>query len=246
MTVRARTQRRTLPCVGLAVAGTALVCGVVSVSRTGGTSAFATQQPVASRFRTQVFAESKDKAAAAPAPAPAPAPSASKASSTALVVVNDENAMTTASVLTGFAGALLGGVWLGGALFAAGAYYARKENDDASQALKGIATASLEALNFGASLNDKYTITDSLGSAINEALAKQESTSGVSSFLNSLGSSIKQLDDEISLKDTFGTLATAASDLASQAVDKALELNEEYKISEQISEKISQQTKSSK
>mmetsp|Transcript_32851 Transcript_32851/g.71691 ORF Transcript_32851/g.71691 Transcript_32851/m.71691 type:complete len:231 (+) Transcript_32851:76-768(+) len=225
-----RVQRVGLPCFTLA-AGAALACS------TFGTSFLATQQPRS--LRTSLQAEAK-----AAAEAPAPAPAASKAPSVALVKVNDENAKTTASVLAGFAGALLGGVWLGGALFAASAYYSRKE-DDVSSVLKGVATASLEALNFGASLNEKYSVSDSLGSAINEALEKQESSSGVSAFLKGLGDTIKSVDEDIGLKDTFGSLAMAASELAAQAVDKAIELNDEYKITDKIAEQVSQKTKSS-
>merc|ERR1719480_302194 len=90
-----------------------------------------------------------------------------KASETvALVKVTDENKVTTASLLGGAAGILLGGVWVGGALFAATSYLARKEDDDLSRALKGVASSGLQVLNFGSYLNDKYAVTGQIGGAL--------------------------------------------------------------------------------
>jgi len=169
--------------------------------------------------------------------------------SVALVKVTEENKVTTASVLGGLAGLLVGGVWVGAGLFAAGAYLARKGgegDDDVSKALKGVAAGSIEALNFGAYLNDKYTVTDRLGGAISDAIGSaKKSSSGetaaaASGFVDGVVDTIKAADREVDFKTTFGTLAASASDLAYQAVDKAVELNGQYKISDQIAEKLSE------
>jgi len=175
--------------------------------------------------------------AAAPAPAPSP--------SVALVKVTEESAITTAGVLGGVVGLLLGGVWVGGALFATTSYLAKREDDDIAKAFKGVASSGLEALNFGAYLNDKYEVTGSLGSAITNAVdsAKQnestkESVTTVTSALDGVKEAIDTFDKDVGIKDTFGTILTSGTDLAFQAVDKVIKLNEEYKVTDKIVEKF--------
>jgi len=172
--------------------------------------------------------------------------------SVALVKVTEENKITTASVIGGVVGLLVGGVWVGGALFAAGAYLARKKDDDVSKALQGLASTSLEVLNFTAYVNDKYTVTDKLGGAISEALesAKSTSTSGTSSeasqsitsFINGAVEAFKAADKDIDFKGTFGSLAMSASDLANQVIENAMDINDRYKLTDQLSEKIKEAT----
>merc|ERR1711972_919804 len=101
-------------------------------------------------------------------------------SSVALVKVTEESKATTASVIGGLAGPLVGGVWVGGAVFAASAYLAKKEDDDVSKALKGVAAGSLEVLNFGAYLNDKYAVTDNIGSALSNAIDSVDTSASTS------------------------------------------------------------------
>jgi len=172
------------------------------------------------------------------------ASAASPSPSVALVKVTEESKATTASVLGGLAGLLVGGVWVGAGLFAAGAYLSRKEDSDVAKALKGVASGGLEVVNFGAYLNDKYTVTDRIGSALSDALGEadtgSESRESVSSFARSVTDAVKSADQEIGFKDTIGQIATSASDLACQAVDKVVELNMQYKVTDQIAEKINE------
>lgn len=173
--------------------------------------------------------------------AKAPSPSTSYA----LVKVTEENKMTTASVLGGVAGLLVGGIWVGGALFAATAYLTRKEDTDVAKALKGVASGGLEVLNFGAYLNDKYLVTDKIGASLAEAAASAKTTSTnketlatAESFLQNVGDAITALDRDVGIKDTLGSLATSASELASQAVDGAIDINNKYKITDKIKDVI--------
>mmetsp|Transcript_148871 Transcript_148871/g.387114 ORF Transcript_148871/g.387114 Transcript_148871/m.387114 type:complete len:249 (-) Transcript_148871:146-892(-) len=180
--------------------------------------------------------------------APSPSPSV------ALVKVTEESKVTTASLLGGLAGLLVGGVWVGAGLFAAGSYLARKEDSDLSKALKGVASGGLEVLNFGAYLNDKYAVTDKLGSAISEAVdsateasgSSKDSADSASGFFKGLADAVRAADEDIDFKGTFGTLTTSASDLANQAVEKAVQVNEQYKITDQIKEKIDEATEGAK
>jgi len=171
--------------------------------------------------------------------------------SVALVKITPETQMTTASVLGGFAGLLVGGVWIGAAAFAASSYLARNQDDDVSKALKGIAGGSLEALNFGGYLNGKYTVTDKIGESFKKAIDdgkkgdSAETVSSISSALDTIGDAITGLDKDIGIKNTLGSLATSASELAFQAVSKAIEVEKEYKIFDQIKAKIDESSETS-
>jgi len=147
--------------------------------------------------------------------------------------------MTTASVLGGVLGLLLGGVWVGAATFAASSYLSRREDDDFSKALKGVAAGGLEVLNFGGYVNEKYAVTGQIGSAIENALGDDAKKS-----LRNVVESVEAVDKDVGFKETFGSLCTNASELATKAVTKAVEVNEEYKISEQIVDKVKEATQS--
>jgi len=188
--------------------------------------------------------EAAKEAAKEAAPAPAPAPASS--SSVALVKITEENQVTTASILPGLAGLLLlKSVWIGAGLFAAGAYIARQKDSDIGAGLKGIAGSSLEVLNFGAYVNDKYEVTGKVGNAFSEQVNKTKKE-GSSGPLDGITTAYAEFDKEVGIKDTLGSFLITSSDLAAKAVDKAMELNEQYKITDQISEKVQDLTKGSK
>mmetsp|Transcript_94306 Transcript_94306/g.266303 ORF Transcript_94306/g.266303 Transcript_94306/m.266303 type:complete len:247 (-) Transcript_94306:129-869(-) len=223
-----------LACVGAFAASAVLACAVCVLWPAPHADAFAM---VARKgpMRGSVVRGAEAEAAAAPAPAPAPS------SSVALVKITEESTMTSASVLGGLAGLWFGGVWLGAGLFAATSYLARKdENKDVATVLKSFSSATLQVLNFGAELNSKYNVTGQLGDAIEGALTPE----GGSSPLKSVTSAVESVDAEVGIKDTVGSIATSASELASQAVEKVLALSTEYKVVDQIKEKLDQTTKS--
>lgn len=171
------------------------------------------------------------------------------ASSVALVKVSEENKLTTASVLGGLAGIYLGGATIGAILFVATTYLARSDKDsDVSKALTGVAEAGLEALNFGKGLDDKYEVTGKFGKAITDAIetAKQkpeqkEIADALSNLLTSSGEAASSVDKEVNFKDTLGSIVSGASELAYTATSKVLELNEQYKVTDTIKEKIEEQ-----
>jgi len=192
------------------------------------------------RTLKRILAESED------------APPASS-SSAALVKVTEENKVTTASVVGGTAGLLLGGVWIGGAAFAASSYLARNKDDDVSKALKGVASAGLEAVNFAGEMNEKYELTNKVGDAVKGAVDKakenpdtKETVTQISGFFDGVADAVQKFDDDVGFVDTLGGAVTSASELASTAVDKAVGLNKQYKVTDQISDKIQEVIKSSK
>jgi len=163
----------------------------------------------------------------------------------ALVQVTDESKIVMSGVMSGFAGLLLGGIWVGAGLFVAGAYLAKKDDGDVARALKGVAAGGLEALNFGAYVNDKYSVTGNIGSAFNDTM-QGRSSEGSRDFVDSFVTTVQKTDKEVSFLGTFGKIATSGADLATQAVDKAITINDEYKLTDQLKEKIQGFTDASK
>jgi len=152
-----------------------------------------------------------------------------------------ENAITTASLLGGTVGLLTGGVWVGAALFAASSYLSRQEESDLSTALKGVSTTALETLNFGAYLNDKYAVTNTISDSFASALeSSPEAKKSVDDAWSGVSEAYNSVDQDVGIKDTLGTILASGSELASQAIDKAVELNDQYKVTDQIGEKISE------
>jgi len=173
---------------------------------------------------------------------------ASGSSSVALVKVTKENSIATAGVLGGVTGLLLGGFWIGAAGFLTTSYLAKKEDSDVATVLKGVSSASLEALNFVDYLNSKYDVTGQVGSALNEALDKSEgeTTATVKDSLNTVGDAITSFDKDVGIKDTLGSLILSGTDLANQLASKVVELNDQYKVTDQIKAKIDESLESSK
>eukprot|EP00416_Gambierdiscus_australes_P044865 CAMPEP_0171099090 /NCGR_PEP_ID=MMETSP0766_2-20121228/50442_1 /TAXON_ID=439317 /ORGANISM="Gambierdiscus australes, Strain CAWD 149" /LENGTH=238 /DNA_ID=CAMNT_0011558617 /DNA_START=41 /DNA_END=757 /DNA_ORIENTATION=+ len=223
--------------IGIHAVGLVLACKSLE-----GLSAF-----VAGAARPSTRSTRSLRAQSEPAPTPAPSPS----TSTALVQITEDSAITGVSVLGGLLGLLVGGIWIGAAAFAATSYLAKREDDDISKALKGFGTGALEALNFGAATNEKYMVTDKVGEAISSAVdgAKKnpdtkEAVTTLTGAVDTVVDAVKNLDKEVGIKDTVGSLASSATDLSSKAVTKAVELNKEYKVTDQITEKIEEVTKS--
>mmetsp|Transcript_4270 Transcript_4270/g.12782 ORF Transcript_4270/g.12782 Transcript_4270/m.12782 type:complete len:251 (+) Transcript_4270:79-831(+) len=237
---RGAVQRRnSLARLGLAAAGLGLLAGALAHACPVAFVAGITMRP-ATRMARPIRAEPEK---AAPDPAPAP--------SSALLVITEETKATTVSVLGGLVGLLVGGIWIGAATFAATAYLSRREDDDVAKALKGIAGGALETINFGVNLNDKYEVTAKVGSALTDAVESakknsdsKETISSITSAADGVVDAVRNFDKEVGIKDTIGNLATAASESAFKVVDKAVDLEREYKVTDQLKQKIEDATKS--
>jgi len=241
---RGRPRRRSgLGRVAFSAGGLGLLAGALSCAGLPGTFTSAAAAGPSGRVGRPLFAESEA------APAPAPAGSGEK-----LLKIDEETKATTVSILGGLVGLLVGGVWLGGAAFAVTAYLARREDDDLAKALKGVAGGTLEALNFGADMNEKYEVSGKVGSALGDAVESakknpdsKEAIKAVTGVADGVVGAVKSLDEDVGIKDRIGTFAATASDLAYQAVDKAVDkatdLNKEYKVTDQITQTIDGATK---
>jgi len=147
---------------------------------------------------------------------------------TDIIKVSDETVMTTAGMLGALAGFATGGIWLGAALFAAFSYMAREaEDNDFSKALRGVAKGSISVLNFGAYVDDKYSVTDKVGEAFGSAAksVKKEipDAAPVMNVVEDVAGAVKGFDSSVGILETAGTLTTSASDLAASAVSMAVD-----------------------
>lgn len=175
--------------------------------------------------------------------------SSSSSGSSALVKVTEENSITTAGVLAGVVGLLVGGIWVGAGLFAASSYLARKKDDDVAQILKSVASNALEVVNFVGNLDSKYGVTakvsDSIKSSVDSAKNSPDSK-GIADVVGGLGDAITNFDKDVGIKDALGNVLTSSSELAAKAVDKVVELNTQYKVTDQLKEKIDSAIKDQK
>jgi len=186
--------------------------------------------------------------------------------SVSLVKISETNVKTNASVLGGLAGLWVGGIWGSAIVFLLTSYVARNLDDDKadptakdlSKGVQGVSQASLEALNAAGYVNDKYQLTDKatevLGGLVNK-LKDNPSAKGVVDQIEDLaknaGKVYTDLDDEIGLKDTAGSILTSLSELAELGLNKVQDLNSEYKVTatigdkvKEVSEKIQEKAKS--
>merc|ERR1712086_830201 len=93
----------------------------------------------------------------------------------------------------------------------------------------------------GAFLNDKYAVTSTISDSFASALeSNPQAKKSADDVWNGVNEAYTSVDKDVGIKDTLGTILASGSELASQAIDKAVELNDQYKVTDQIGEKISE------
>jgi len=156
------------------------------------------------------------------------------------VAINEDNTAAMASLIGGITGVLVGGPVLGVLLFVGFAFLVRQGADnDAATALKGVAAKGLETLNFLGSVDKKYEVTSKVGSAVGEQVAKvKASSSTAAEIIDGVDSAIKTVDKEVNIGSTLSSAVTTGSSVASDLVDKAIETNQKYSITDKIKDTI--------
>jgi len=163
--------------------------------------------------------------------------------STALVEVTEETIQTGASVAAFSAGFFVGGPVLA-VLTAVLGNYVSKQEGDVSDAVRGVGKAAVEFANFLVKLNSKYDITTKAGDAASGAVEKLKekdadgTVAKVESFLGDAKSKVVDLNKEYDLVSKGKQALTYASDLSVKAVDKAIELNDEYKVVDKVTDTV--------
>jgi len=202
-------------------------------------------------FSTEAETESSPATPATPVPevetpaAPA-APSASVSSPGGqLVPVNQETVEFTAGIVGGAAGFVLGGPVLG-AIFAAAANYASKNEAEVGEVVTAVSKSSIEVYNYLSRLDSKYEVLDNAKNTLESTLEKIKKSGNtdpavvekVEAALKSTTSKIKEINDEYDLVGAGTTALGVVGDLVERAVKKAGELNNDYKLSERALEAV--------
>mmetsp|Transcript_9953 Transcript_9953/g.30149 ORF Transcript_9953/g.30149 Transcript_9953/m.30149 type:complete len:255 (-) Transcript_9953:113-877(-) len=165
--------------------------------------------------------------------------------STALVPVNEDTIRTSSAVTAGGAGLVLGGPVLAIVGSVLGNYVSKQEGE-VGEVVRGVGKVSLDVYNFLLKLNGKYDVSDKAGAAIKEQLEKLKSTESgstigkVETALETATSKFAELDKEYDLVEKSKQAIGYAGDLSVKAIDKGLELNTEYKITDQITAKVTE------
>jgi len=204
----------------------------------GSASAFTPSTFARPSSLTRVFStEAEAEAPAAPA---APSSPGGK-----LVPVNQETVEFTAGIVGGIAGFALGGPVLG-AIFAAAANYASKNDAEIGEVMTAVSKSSIEIYNYLSRLDAKYEVLDSAKKQLENTLEKVKSSGNtdpaviekVENALKSTTSKIKEINDEYDLVGAGTTALGVIGDLVERAVKKVGELNEDYKLSERALESV--------
>jgi len=171
-----------------------------------------------------------------------------------IVPINEATIEFTAGLLGGTAGLVLGGPILGVVGASTCNYLSRK--DDANQSStttspkKVVDTASLAALNvynFVAQFESDNKILDSTFKFVGKMLEKVkeseagETVSKVESTLGGIVNKVEDLNDEYDLVGGTETLLGAVGGLIEVSVDKVVELNGEYKLTERVARAVKDQ-----
>jgi len=179
-------------------------------------------------------------------PLPAESTSASESSGkVSIVKQSEENVETFASLLGGVFGLWNGGLWVGAAFFAATAFLVRRQEGDTSKTIKGVVRSGLEVINYAGDLNEKYHVTDQVGSWLSDAvqIAKENPSTkdvatAVTSVFHQAVDSVRKFDREVDIKSTAGSCIALASTAAADSVGTLIELGKEYAATNAIGKKI--------
>lgn len=171
-----------------------------------------------------------------------------------LIKVTPENIQTTASIIGGLAGYLLGGIWVGVGVFTVASYLARSGGKDnkVTNAINGASASGLEAINYVAKVDHKYGFTSGIGRTVSTTLERAKRgpdkafAFAASDFLEGSAKAIESVDTELKVKDTVATVAVNASQVADRAVSRVVELNGEYNVVDRIKDRIDTEAKSTR
>lgn len=161
----------------------------------------------------------------------------------AMVAVNEESIKNAASVSTGVAGLIIGGPVLAVISAVAGNYISQQESE-AGEVARGLGKVTLDVINFVLKVNAKYALTDKASDAASGAVAslKEKDSDGtiskVEGFVGEASSKIGSLNAEYDLVEKGKQALSYAADLSNKAIDKGIELNEEYKITDKVTTNV--------
>mmetsp|Transcript_5936 Transcript_5936/g.15438 ORF Transcript_5936/g.15438 Transcript_5936/m.15438 type:complete len:225 (-) Transcript_5936:319-993(-) len=163
--------------------------------------------------------------------------------STSMVAVNEENIKSAATASTAAAGLIVGGPVLAIIAAMAGNYVAQQETE-VGEVARGVGKVTLDVINFLLKVNTKYDVTGKAGAAASDAVAslKEKDAEGtiskVEGVLGEASVKVKELTSEYDLVEKGKQALSYASDLSNKAIDKGIELNKEYKLTDKVTDSV--------
>merc|ERR1719281_88605 len=193
------------------------------------------------RFALLAVCAARGAVALVPPAAPAARSQLRMAGDAELVPVNEDSIKTSSAVTAGGAGFLVGGPVFG-AITAAAGNYAAKQDSEVGEVVRGVGKVSLDVYNFLLKINGKYDLTDKAGAQLKDQLNKLKAGSSgetiakVEDALGKATSKFAELDKEYDLVEKGKQALGYAGDLS----DKGIELNAEYKLTDQVVAKVTE------
>lgn len=171
---------------------------------------------------------------------------AAPSKSVALVPIKEETVEFTAGIIGGVAGFAVGGPVFG-AIGAAISNYASKSDSEVSDVISAVSKSAIQIFNYLTTLDSKYEILKKAEKSLEGSLNSLKSMDSVDpatvekveNALASTRAKITEINDEYDLVGGGVTALGVVGDLVEKAIQKAGELNEEYKLTDKASEALS-------
>ena len=164
------------------------------------------------------------------------------ASEGAIIPINAETVEFTSGILGGALALALGASPVLAVVAAAAANYVSKKDDlgEISELVQGLSKASLGTLNWFGKLNDKYTILGKLQESLDKSIQDLKNSDGGSAetfkTIEETTKKIQQLADELDVVEGGKQALGAIGEVLEVSIDKALDANKEYKLTDRAAE----------
>jgi len=185
---------------------------------------------------------------------PTPKPVKTKASSSifpdasegAIIAINQETVEFTSGVLGAALALAFGASPVLAVVAAAAANYISKKEDlgELNEFVNGLSTASLNTFNWFGKLDSKYTILGKLTDTLDNSIEQLKNSEGESAetikkieeTISKTTKQIQQLADELDVVEGGKQVLGAVGDVLEAGIDKAVDANEEYKLTDRAAE----------
>jgi len=185
---------------------------------------------------------------------PTPKPVKTKASSSifpdasegAIIAINQETVEFTSGVLGAALALAFGASPVLAVVAAAAANYISKKEDlgELNEFVNGLSTASLNTFNWFGKLDSKYTILGKLTDTLDKSIEQLKNSEGESAetikkieeTVSKTTKQIQTLADELDVVEGGKQVLGAVGDVLEAGIDKAVDANEEYKLTDRAAE----------
>jgi prefoldin subunit 5 len=171
----------------------------------------------------------------------------------ALVPIKEETVQFTAGILGGAIGLAVGGPVLG-AIGAAAANYASKNDLEIGEVVQAVSKSSIEVYNYLAKLDAKYELLNKTKASLQQTYDKLKATESVDpetlkkveDAIAGTTAKISEINEEYDLVGAGVTALGVVGDVIDKAIKKVGELNEEYKLTDKALDAVKKAIESAK